>query len=137
MKIGFTGTRKGMTEPQKKNFGKLLKKYDISEFHHGDCIGSDEEAHEIADKLNCRIHIHPPLDRKHRAFCNPLATYSHPPKPYLERNHDIVNDTAILIAAPDSDKEKMRSGTWATIRYAKKKGKDVIVIYPNGLVEGE
>jgi predicted Rossmann fold nucleotide-binding protein DprA/Smf involved in DNA uptake len=53
------------------------------------------------------------------------------PLPYLERNHAIVNESDFLIAAPDGP-ETLRSGTWATVRYARKVGKRVLVIMPNG-----
>jgi hypothetical protein len=42
-------------------------------------------------------------------------------KPYLERNLNIVKNSSILIACPiDKNKEELRSGTWSTIRQAKK-----------------
>jgi hypothetical protein len=37
-----------------------------------------------------------------------------------------------VIAAPMSSAEILRSGTWATIRYARKAGKPVLIIWPNG-----
>lgn len=42
MKIGFTGTRHGMTNQQKNQFFKIIINLnDLKEFHHGDCIGAD------------------------------------------------------------------------------------------------
>lgn len=35
-------------------------------------------------------------------------------------------------AAPKDFKEELRSGTWATIRYAVKQQKRVIIIFPDG-----
>ncbi len=50
MKVGFTGTRKGMTEFQKTEVRRLLTEYmhgrDM-EAHHGDCIGADTDFHNI------------------------------------------------------------------------------------------
>lgn len=44
-----------------------------------------------------------------------------PAKPYLERNKDIANEGIDgLIAAPSGWVEELRSGTWATVRYARK-----------------
>ena len=54
-------------------------------------------------------------------------------KPYLERNKKIVNCCDILIAAPKQINEVLRSGTWSTIRYAKKIGIEVFIILPNNL----
>jgi predicted Rossmann fold nucleotide-binding protein DprA/Smf involved in DNA uptake len=126
MNIGFTGTQTGMSDEQKKELITFLIELKGKEFHHGDCIGADEEAHRIA--LNCgyEIHIHPPENHSKRAYCKIGVMY--PPGTYLKRNHDIVNDVNMLIAAPKSDQEELRSGTWATIRYADKKGKKVIIL---------
>jgi hypothetical protein len=55
-------------------------------------------------------------------------------KKYMIRNHNIVNETDIIVAFSPTDKEIIRSGTWATIRYAHKKNKKVIIIFPNGNV---
>lgn len=132
MKIGFTGTQKGMTKQQKSEFNKLIPHLQPSEFHHGDCIGADEEACKIAYSLSIPIHIHPPKISNKRAFTS--GSISYPTKPYLERNHDIVKAVDILIACPKG-KEILRSGTWATIRYAILKGIKTVIIYPDGIIE--
>jgi hypothetical protein len=83
-----------------------------------------------------RIVIHPPTDPKKRAFCKGAAEIREP-KPYLDRNHDIVDEgSGLLIAAPFQEEEILRSGTWATVRYAWKIGRalDVFVIRPGGWV---
>ena len=46
-----------------------------------------------------------------------------PQKPYLERNRNIVDNTTMLVAFPNNNKELLKSGTWSTIRYAKKRNK--------------
>jgi hypothetical protein len=130
VKIGFTGTRMGMTQKQKELLKTVLLKYrdpnEVNEFHHGDCIGSDEEAHEIAYALGFWIVTHPPKDPKARAF--QIGHCEKPPKPYIERDHDIVDACDWLVAAPKAMKEVLRSGTWATVRYARKQGKTIIML---------
>jgi hypothetical protein len=135
MKIGFTGTRKGMTSEQKTEVRHILELLMPSEAHHGDCIGADTDFHELVLlaslqlSLNTRIIIHPPIEWKHRAR---LVGYSyHEPKPYLDRNKDIVNDSHFMIATPEGP-EKTRSGTWSTVRYARGKNRPIVVVYPNG-----
>lgn len=98
-----------------------------SEFHHGDCVGGDEEAHEIALALGFRIVVHPPLNRSKRAFCTG-AFQVLKPKSYITRNHDIVDVCRLLIAAPKTEEEELRSGTWATVRYARKLGLPVLLL---------
>jgi predicted Rossmann fold nucleotide-binding protein DprA/Smf involved in DNA uptake len=48
----------------------------------------------------------------------------------LVRNKVIVNISDVILATPFEDKEVMRSGTWSTIRYARKVGKTPIIILP-------
>lgn len=135
MKIGFTGTKRGMSCDQYGKFKSILKEHPYGELHHGDCIGSDYEAHILALFLKMAVIVHPPINPKSRAFCGdsnaPGAKVSIlNPKEYLERNHDIVDTCDILIATPAQSKEVLRSGTWATIRYARKNNKQVIIIEP-------
>ena len=54
------------------------------------------------------------------------------PRPYLARNRDIVDASDLMLACPAEQQEVLRSGTWATIRYALKRDKHLIVIHPNG-----
>ena len=128
MKVGFTGTRFGMSYKQKEALSNLLYETLDEEFHHGDCLGADYEADSIARKWGYEIVIHPPEDKKYRAFCAQSGDTVWEPAPYLERNRDIVDSTDKLIAAPKSGKEELRSGTWATIRYARKMGKEVVIL---------
>lgn len=120
MKLGFTGTRRGMTDKQEEEFINYLFNHpEITELHIGDCIESDEFAYHTAMSLGIRVVIHPPIDHKYRAWCTGHETRKE--KPYLERNHDIVDETDALFAASYTNRETQRSGTWATIRYATKK----------------
>lgn len=133
LKVGFTGTQFGMSEEQKKSFDEIISdffdKYEKIEFHHGDCIGSDKDAHEILNKFyynNYIVIIHPPKTSTKRAFC--LGNIILDTKDYIQRNHDIVDSTEILIVAPKTNREELRSGTWSTWRYAKKKKKEIILL---------
>lgn len=132
MKIGFTGTRHGMTALQAFAFDKILRDKEPDEVHHGDCKGADEEASAIArDRYEpYTTVIHPPTDPKLRAFC--MGEVFREPKPYLERNKDIVDETDLLVACPRMMKAEAHSGTWNTIKYASKKGKPIIIIWPDG-----
>lgn len=141
MKLGFTGTREGMTDDQKMEFTTILNKIKPSEFHHGDCVGADAEADRIvgAGNRNLIIYVYPPITESSRAFCEGGFNdrIIHKTKPYLERNKDIVDSSEILIACPNSDQEKLRSGTWATIRYAREKKRVIYIIFPTGRISIE
>lgn len=129
MKVGFTGSQAGMTAIQFGLFLGKMRWLSPTEFHHGDCIGSDFNAHNIVREYfpECIIVIHPPLIHRKRAFCK--GDFSYDAAEYLVRNHDIVNMTECLVATPSSNLERLRSGTWATIRYARKMQKPVHIIY--------
>lgn len=131
MIVGVTGTRYGRENEALEKLRQTLKTKGAKEFHHGDCEGWDEQAHFIAKQLGLRIVVHPPDDDRHRAWCSGGLVL--PPKPYLERNRDIVNAIQFLIAAPDGP-ERTRSGTWSTVRYAKKRGVPGVIYTPPSLL---
>jgi len=127
MKVGFTGTRKGMSQSQKEQFVLKLFELGITEFHHGDCIGADADAHDIVREFfpHVKIIIHPPEKTHTRAF--KTGDFYHITKPYIVRDKDIVNDTEYLVGSPHGS-EIIRSGTWTTIRYARKIGRTHTVL---------
>ena len=133
MKVGFTGTQEGMTKHQQFSVWNVLHDHKCTEFHHGDCIGADHEAAFIAEHEGHRVVSHPPDNPSKRAFFRGDVVMVE--KPYLERNHDIVNAVDLMVATPKETEEQLRSGTWATIRYAKKQGKPLAIIYPDGTTE--
>lgn len=118
-----------MTLEQKMTLETLLQ--GAAEFHHGDCVGADAEAHAIA-LGKVPITIWPPANESQRAFCKGAAT-TKPADDYLVRNRKIVQATERLIAAPKGFKEELRSGTWAAIRHARYIRKPVIIIWPSGV----
>jgi hypothetical protein len=131
-RIGFTGTRQGMTAWQREVVRRVL--LTATEAHHGDCLGADAEFHELAWAGGIDLVIHPPEDDKAQARCVG-ALMVHPPKPYLERNKDIVDGTDLLVATPKEAKEprvKRGSGTWACIGYARRVGKRILIVWPDG-----
>lgn len=140
MKVGFTGTQQGMTAEQRLSFAKLLQSLNATEFHHGDCIGADAQAHQIAAEILHipSVHIWPPLANVKRAFCKSPVVTLHAAAGYLERNWSIVKATDILIGCPKlQGKEEQRSGTWATIREARRRHKQVIIVWPDGSYAAE
>lgn len=136
MKVGFTGNQNGMTKAQKVAFVDTLLEWDSkdfpTEFHHGDCIGSDEDAHGIVRRVcpHWRIVVHPPINASKRAFTR--GDESRILRDYLPRNRDIVSETNRMIATPSQVAEQLRSGTWYTIRQARKRLRMIRIIYPNG-----
>lgn len=126
MIAGFTGTQRGMSELQKADLETELKRLKITVLHHGVCIGADDEANTIARSLDIETEGHPPIKTARIASLD--VTVMHPPEEYIERNHDIVDCVEILFVAPTGSTEILRSGTWATYRYARHVGRDIIML---------
>ena len=126
IKIGFTGNRYGLRPDQKTQIEDLLDKYDHITVSHGDCVGSDTDFHllcmrykRVHPEKTVKIHIYPPDNPVLRAFNKGDVVM--PEKPYLHRNMDIIKNSDLLIACPvDKNKEEQRSGTWSTIRQARR-----------------
>lgn len=137
VRYGFTGTQRGMTAAQQAAVRALLAEAPgaAPECHHGDCIGADADFHRIAVDLGCRVVVHPPDSPAKRAWCTGHEV--RPEAPYLVRNHAIVDEVDVLVATPGEEAERLRSGTWATVRYARKRGVPVLRLRPDGtLVDG-
>lgn len=140
MKIGFTGTRKGMTPAQSKEVLGIMRYLRDEErftaLHHGDCIGADAEAHKIALYLGLAIFVHPPENSALRAYCECFSR-RFDPLPYHVRNRNIVEWCEVLIATPAETQEASTGGTWYTIRHARKQKRRIFLIWPDGEVTEE
>lgn len=140
IRIGYSGSRLGMTVPQMQGIhwylGGALAGNDWDdprlEARHGDCIGGDAEFHVIARCLGAYVIIHPPLNSSRRAWCK--ADEVLPLKGYMERNWDIAAGSGELLAAPSTPVPEPHSGTWATIRDAVHLGRPARVFAPDGTV---
>jgi hypothetical protein len=134
MTVGFTGSRSGLSYQQQIAivYILMLLEKNVIKFRHGDCVGSDEQFHKILVQVGWKdqIEIHPCTIKNKRAYCK--APIIHDPKPPLDRNRDIVDNSDLLIVCPKEKEEQLRSGTWATYRYAKQVSKRIIIITPDG-----
>ncbi len=138
--VGFTGTRQGMTPEQRVGVLDILGLHrgEGARFSHGDCVGSDEEAHFIAMDLGYIVHVWPPDDSSRRAFTT--GHFIHAARPYRVRNQSIVMMSGILVATPTGPEEaedQRRSGTWMTVRMARKRGIQIYIVLPDGTIERE
>lgn len=142
MRLGFTGTREGLTEQQKDALKVWLWDDDISplRFLHGCCVGADAQAVDIVDLslfYDREIWAYPSnllklTDEMAWAASNVVFF----PREPLERNRLIVNECYHLLACPKGPEEQ-RSGTWSTVRYARKQKKPITVIWPDGTLTEE
>jgi hypothetical protein len=129
--IGFTGTREGMTPRQKATVLRLFIENMPFTFVHGDCVGADDNAHDLAIRVGAPVVQRPSTFTGQRAF-GAGAKKVYPPKPPLDRNREIVEGSDLLIATPKGFVEEPRGGTWYTIRYARQVRKPLIIVWPDG-----
>ncbi len=138
MRISFTGTMEGMNTYQECEVEKLVKSLPtwggMNIFVHGACKGADIQFHKIVRKVwgkNILIAAFPSTSKSSRIDeirddCQFVAD----PRPPLLRNPDIVDAGCdVLIATPLQMQEILRSGTWATVRYARKKNIEVKIAW--------
>ena len=87
-------------------------------------------SNDIAVALGRGVVIHPASLPDQRAFKSAADIRS--PKAPLVRNKVIARETSVLIAAPGERIEQLRSGTWATVRHARRLKRPVVIIFPDG-----
>lgn len=133
MRLGFTGTRHGLTDVQAVLLRGLLG--GITSFHHGGCRGADVEAARMV-RRSCTVPktiiCYPGPVSDSNQEDSGVDDEVRKPMAHLARNKRIVDDTDELFACPFEMTPQVRGGTWFTIRYAIKKGKPVTIIWPDG-----
>lgn len=138
MNYAFTGTRAGVSPEQHKALSDLVLSvlYDIDEVRHGGAKGADSQFHSICvhHGIESRIHVYPSNLNGARAVLDGTGWTIHPAADPISRNHLIVALSDHLIAAPEGP-EKVRSGTWSTIRYARRVRRPVTIVWPDGRQE--
>ncbi len=138
--VGFTGSRAGVNQIQTILISRIfVQLYGLgAELHQGVCIGADAYAARKAKYIGYKVVGHPAtttrfLSTSTLMICDEVR----PAKEPIDRNHDIVDESVVLVGAPGTMEEVLRSGTWATIRYARKKGKRIYLVLPNGTIKCE
>lgn len=136
MRLSFTGTHRGMTQPQILKLAEFIAKASV--LVHGACVGADDQADLLAvffcvprralpsTSVSMRVPYDTLLSRIGSRIFIDLA------KPPLVRNKHIITAGDRLVACPAQVLEVLRSGTWATVREARRQGVPVVVITPEG-----
>lgn len=139
MRVGFTGTREGLTPAQGGALARCVRDSVVTTFHHGACYGADAEAvvHVQHHHPDAYIVAHPcTLTKCVSERTVKASNAARDVRAPLDRNRDIVDTADVLFACPKGP-EELRSGTWSTIRYARKCGTPVVIFWPDGTVTKE
>lgn len=149
LKIGVTGTRHGATKKQIAALEDLILRQTGFELHHGCCVGADDQSVSLANMCRFRadkkfadgikIVGYPPIITTYKSLTAiRLSDHTFPAKSYLARNRDIVVACDVLVGMPrtvKSEKQDLNSGTWYTIKAARKLKLPTMVVYPDGETE--
>lgn len=132
--LGVTGSRYGLSQPQKSFLLQLAFGFVINELHHGDCVGVDQQVNDffMGLRVGARLYVmtvaHPPLEERWRAHCN--SDFVLPCKEYHARDRDIVNASTHVIGCPQRLWPRT-GGTWYTIGYARERGRPLAIVLPD------
>lgn len=132
--LGFSGTKKGMTPEQVRYVLKQLRRAGV--VHHGDCVGADAQCDSLCASFNIERCAWPGLDSygksPSRAMCNAQTIMD--PMPYHGRNRLIaLHGVDGLVAAPEGEEERFpHSGTWHTVRWARRYERKLFIVLPDG-----
>lgn len=128
MRIGFTGTStKTLSAYQLSELVSFFARRPKAVLVHGGCVGADNTADAVAARMGLDRVVYPAkgvaankrvLFETLRARTGSRVTIMAPDAP-LERNKTIVKMSDLLLAMPGSATEVLRSGTWATVRFAR------------------
>lgn len=146
MILGFTGTRQGLTPAQRVALPGVLATLP-ERVLHGGAVGADTEFQNflMSQPLSCAVavEIYPAtrvsqqtwFKKKHQVFPSGRELLIHlvvfDP---LVRNRIMTRRCDHLLACPAEATEQRRSGTWATVRYARAAGKPITIIAPDGTI---
>lgn len=139
--LGFTGTRAGMTDAQKKAVRHWVWRMNGETpgglfAVHGDCIGADNDFDEICIYFGLQRGIYPSDIESLRARCDlkspTPAIVLHEPAPPLVRNPWIPLACERIIATPGQMEERKRSGTSHCIRASRNMNRTILTIWPDG-----
>lgn len=131
---GVTGSRKIQTQQQREHIREVIYLYAIpgvDSLVHGCCVGVDRECAMAAvdHDLKRIVALVPPnrslVSDVARAASDEIVEITDGPDGYKRRNQEIVNRSDVLLAFPmypENHPLSRRSGTWQTIRMARRAG---------------
>ncbi len=160
MILAFSGTRKGLTPAQRAALPSVLATLP-ERVLHGGCHGADRDFHAfiintvhalVPARVDATgivlpkatlIEVYPSYPNQ-LTWANlrfiedaPLLCEIHELHDPLVRNRIIASRCDALLACPGEAQEVLRSGTWMTVRAARKAAKLVTIIAPDGTVREE
>lgn len=142
MKIGFIGTKYGMSIEQLESVIELIipiSKQDV-EVHYSNHSTSDAQFHRmVCNFLLCKcIYLHQiegkqNIDECFENTCNAVIL---PAMPFYETRKSIIDQCDLLILAPKQDYEcEEHNSVLQALQIAQKKNKDIKIVQYDGLID--
>lgn len=121
--VAFSGSRHPLPAAQVAAVAREFVALGLTRLHHG----------------VCRNGVGAGGDRTWRGECDVMrGDVVHAEAGHLARNGVIAAAGEVLVAAPREEHgETLRSGTWWTVRAARRLGRPVAIVRPSGRVERE
>lgn len=138
--VSFTGTASApLPRPQLDAVRAVLaaaRTAGADWFRFGLCINADAQAARVARTLGYRLNGYPGRDIGEAARddieCDALEPLPPRRDRELTRNRSLAEDGDVLLVAPRQPRMILRSGTWATVRYAHRQLTPVLIALPDG-----
>lgn len=134
MRVSVTASQAGITPKQYRDIEAYLLEHRPTVLTHGGCIGGDDTIDLLAAQLGIYRFVFPSTITAKRIPDEVLRSrgkvFIFAPMPPLERNPKIVLAGDILLACPRQS-EVLRSGTWATVRQARKRHLPYKIFFPS------
>ena len=133
--ISFTGPARRLTEPEVDRITAVVEASPADLYVSGAAYGVDTAAALAAYVHRGCVRLAVPrgevynTDLVHIAEQMPGWEIEYVDGGYMARNDRLVELATVLLAFPETQEEQLRSGTWATIRRARKAGIHV-ALYP-------
>ena len=136
----FTGTRQGLTPEQHDRLQDVIDVLQPVLVHNGACEGADRAMHRLCRGRAILSEYHP-SNSEQMAWAKSIRHAQEAIRalrgPLLRNGVMVRLGVRGLIATPGEEHEILRSGTWATIRVARKHNRPIWIISPSGLVRAE
>lgn len=131
--VGVSGSRHGPTPHQRRALATLLRLWKADIVIHGDCVGVDAYAHQLAKALGMESGAYPGNIERFRAHTEKkgAALVEEPMHP-LARNELIALACDVLVAFPMPDSR----GTYHAIKMADRHRTPCIVVDGLGHIKG-
>lgn len=128
-----------MTFEQKVAVTHVLRLRTPLRVHHGACEGADRDFSTLCRQFPIGQTFWPGSQEQWdwAKFAQSEGDAVEDIRPVLQRNSYIVKSSSALLVTPRRSYEVRRSGTWATVRYARKLGRPILVIWPDGRTSKE